>query len=136
MRIPKTLNVILGLLVFLATGCSTNNGQGRAFRLPSGRVVRITGIGPMQYTNGNPPSLMLRYQTDLKISDKDALHREADEVWSVLRVDADRSNYTSAIVSAVEIPHGLIFKKASGFNFVYDKSPDGSWHSSNGARTK
>lgn len=83
---------------------------------------------PLHYTNGNPPSLMFQYETDLQVSDRDELVKEVDEIWSVLRIDAERGNFNSAIVSAREVPHGFIFKNAKGFNFVYEKHLDGSWH--------
>ena len=82
---------------------------------------------PMHFTSG-PPALMLQYETDLKISDRDALRKEVDEIWLVFQADADRGHFTSAVVSAREVPTGLFFKKSSGFNFVFEKAPDGSWH--------
>ena len=121
-------------LLFLAmvtiASCSTNNQQGKPFTLPSGHVIRVIALAPLHYTNGNPPSLMFQYQTDLKVSDTErpALLKEVDEIWSVLRVDAERGHFTSAIVSAREVPSGLIFKKSNGFNFVYEKNSDGAWH--------
>lgn len=116
-------------MVFLA-GCTSNNKQGKPFTLPSGRVVRILTIAPLHYTNGNPPSLMLRYETDLKVSDMPALTNEADDIWKVLQIDADRGNFSSAIVSAIEAPQGFIMKESKGFNFVYTKGNDGVWRSS------
>ena len=71
---------------------------------------------------------MLRYETDLKVSDKAALRKEADEIWSVLKVDAENGHFTSAVVSANEKPSGLVLKKSSGYNFVYEKRADGKWH--------
>ena len=88
-------------------------------------------MGPLSYTNGNPPSLMFQYQTDLKVSDMPALQKEVEEIWPVLQVDAERGHFQSAIISAREVPTGLFFKKSHGFNFVYEKAADGSWHSSN-----
>ena len=70
---------------------------------------------------------MLQYQTDLQVSDKEALRTEVDEIWPVLRVDAERGNYKSAIVSAREVPQGVFIKNAKGFNFVYEKGSDGDW---------
>lgn len=117
-----------GLWLMLLAGCSTNNQQGRPFTLPSGRVIRVLAMAPLRYTNGNPPSLMFQYETDLKIADMQELTKEADDIWGTLRVDAERGNFTSAIVSAREVPSGLIFKNSKGFNFVYEKGSDGVWH--------
>lgn len=76
---------------------------------------------------------MLQYQTDLKIPAKSEdswkdLLTEIDDIWSALRVEAEKGNYTSVIISAREVPRGLIFKEARGYNFIYEKGPDNSWH--------
>jgi len=117
-----------GLWLLLLAGCSTSNQEGRPFTLPSGRVVRVLAMAPLRYTNGNLPSLMFQYETNLKIADTQELTREADDIWGTLRVDAERGNFTSAIVSAREVPSGLILKSSKGFNFVYEKGSDGVWH--------
>lgn len=70
---------------------------------------------------------MFQYQTDLQVSDIEALRKEVDEIWPVLQIDADRGKYKSAIVSAREIPHGLFIKNSKGFNFVYEQGSDGAW---------
>jgi hypothetical protein len=117
-----------GLWLMLLAGCSTNNQEGKPFTLPSGRVIRVLAVAPLRYTNGNPPSLMFQYETDLKIADMHELTREVDDIWGTLRFDAEKGNFTSAIVSAREVPSGLIFKSSKGFNFVYEKSSEGAWH--------
>jgi hypothetical protein len=71
---------------------------------------------------------MLKYETDLKISDTDALRKEVEEIFAVLKVDAENGKFRSAIVSANEKPTGLILKKSNGYNFVYEKRADGQWH--------
>jgi hypothetical protein len=109
-------------------GCSGDNRQGKPFTLPSGHVIRILSIAPMHFTSGAPPSLMFRYQTDLKTSDKAALRKETDEIWPLLKIDAEKGNFTSAIISANEVPEGVILKKAQMYNFVYEKRADGHWH--------
>ena len=38
------------------------------------------------------PALMLKYQTDLKISDLPALRKEVEEIWSVFKADRERAN--------------------------------------------
>ena len=69
---------------------------------------------------------MLKYQTDLKISDLPALCKEVGEIWSVFKGDVEKANLTNAIISANEKPQGLIIKNANGFNFVF-KKVDGAW---------
>jgi len=71
---------------------------------------------------------MLKYGTDLKVSDKDALRKEVDEIFGVFKVDAENGQLRSAIVSANEKPTGFILKKSNTYNFVYEKRVDGQWH--------
>jgi len=71
---------------------------------------------------------MLKYETDLKVADVEALRKEADEVFGILKIDAAKGKFTSVIVSANEKPSGLIFKTSKGYNFVYEKRADGQWH--------
>jgi hypothetical protein len=71
---------------------------------------------------------MLKYETDLKVADAEALRKEADEVFSMLKLDAAKGKFTSVIVSANEKSSGFIFKSSQGYNFVYEKRADGQWH--------
>jgi hypothetical protein len=117
------------LVAVSVAGCSGDNRQGKPFTLPSGHGIRILSVAPLHYTSGAPPSLMFRYQTDLNTSNKAALRKEADEIWTLLRIDAEKGRFTSAIISANEVPEGVIFKKSRMYNFVYEKRADGIWHS-------
>lgn len=71
---------------------------------------------------------MLKYETDLKVADVEALRKEADEVFGILKIDAAKGKFTSVVVSANEKPSGVIFKTSKGYNFVYEKRADGQWH--------
>jgi hypothetical protein len=126
-RLRLALIMILAVTLIVLAGCSSDNRQGKPYTLPSGHVIRVLSMSPLRYTNGNAPSLMFRYQTDLKTSDKAALRSEADQIWQLLQVDADKGDFRSAIISASEVPNGFIFKHSSGFNFVYEKLAGGAW---------
>jgi hypothetical protein len=91
--------------------------------LPSGRKIKVIAEGELKFRDGTV-GLILKYQTDLKISDSAALRKEADEIWVVLKQDAERLKLKSAIISANEMPNGMIGK---GYNFVFEKQGDGSW---------
>jgi hypothetical protein len=117
----------MAIALTMFVGCTTDTKQGKPFKLPSGRVIRVLAMAPLHYTNGNPPSLMLQYETDLQVSEIEALRKEADEIWPVLQIDANRGKYKSAIVSAREVPHGLFIKNSKAFSFVYEQGPDGAW---------
>jgi hypothetical protein len=72
---------------------------------------------------------MLRYRTDLTIDNMAALQQEADDIWTVFQVDAEKAKVKFAIISATETPKssGFIISSNRGYNFLYQKSPDGQW---------
>ena len=71
---------------------------------------------------------MLRYETDMKITDP-ALRGEVDEIWSSFKEDAEKGDFHSAIISANEVPSGFIVKQGHSYNFVFERQDDGSWKS-------
>jgi hypothetical protein len=95
--------------------------------LPSGRTIKLMGIGPMVLTDGR--ALMLRYRTDLAIDNISAMQQEADDIWTVFQIDAEKAKVTTAIISATDTPKssGLISSTNRGYNFVDQKLPDGQW---------
>jgi hypothetical protein len=82
---------------------------------------------PMRFQSGET-ALILKYQTLLTVQDTAKLRAEALDIWTVFRVDAESARVTSAIVSANEVPSGFLVKTGRGYNFVFQKAPDGSWH--------
>lgn len=97
-------------------------------KLQSGKQVKVLGAAPLYNTSGKRLGLMFRYETELKITDKSALRKEADQVFAAIRLDAEKMNESSVIVSAVEKASGSILSKSQGYNFVYERLPNGSWH--------
>src|SRR5258708_19171146 len=98
-------------------GCSSQPAL-RTVPLPSGKVVRVMGVTQIHFSSGEN-ALMLKYQTDLKVSDRDALRKEVDEIWSSFHNEADNAHVQSAIVSANDIPQGIVFKSGQAYNFAY-----------------
>lgn len=122
----RNLLVIVLLAISFCYSCTAEQ-PSQSLKLPSGRVVKVLGVIRVNFPQG-PPALMLKYETDLKIGDKEALRKEVDEIFAVFKVDAENGQFRSAIVSANEKPTGLFLKKSSGYNFVYEKRTDGRWH--------
>jgi len=94
-------------------------------KLPSGRTIKVGGITKMYFTKGDPV-VMLRYYTDLSISDADALRQEVDDIWQSFKIDVEKAGLNSAIISANEMLKGII-SKTKGYNFVFIKQEDGLW---------
>lgn len=123
-----TLRKLLAVSLAISFCCSCNAEQpSQPMKLPSGRIVKVLGILRINFAQ-EPPALMLKYETDLKVGDKDALRKEVDEIFAVFKLDAENGQFRSAIVSANEKATGFILKKSNAYNFVYEKRADGQWH--------
>jgi hypothetical protein len=115
--------VCLYLLVSLSACTQTPSYTQQT--LPSGRIIKVGGIGTMYFTK-NDPALMLKYYTDLNISDASDLREEVDDIWQSFRVNVEKEGLKSAIISANELPQGII-SKTRGYNFIFVKEEDGLW---------
>jgi hypothetical protein len=69
------------LLCLVALLSCTRSPDFTERTLPSGRTIKLMGIGTMVFTNG--PALMLQYRTDLAIDNISAMQQEADDIWTV-----------------------------------------------------
>ena len=119
---------ILNLLVILSllAGCSSGQPAYTEMRLPSGKLIKVLGAGRLQFAQ-NDSALMLRYQCDCTLDDKEAVQKEVDEIWAALRPDVERAKFENAIIAANEPPQGRFITTNRSFNFVFRKSPDGTW---------
>ena len=125
------LSLLGRLTIFLVLcGCTVGGGGGSQYqvrKLSSGKSVKVIGVGQMNFPDSGP-ALLLKYETDIKILDKVALRREADEIWTDFRADVERAMVSSAILSANAPQQGSIIQKNEGYNFVFVKQPDGAWN--------
>ena len=115
-----TAMLLLGLLA-----CNTAP-QYAVQRLPSGREIKVVGIGTMHFAKGDP-ALMLKYQTDLSLDNKEALRKEVEDIWQVFRLNVEQAGLKNAIISANEVPKGWFIKKGRGYNFIVVKNEAGEW---------
>ena len=83
----RSLSVLCLVMSLSLIGC-TRSPDFTERTLPSGRTVKLMGMGPMVLKEGT--ALMLRYRTDLAIDNIPSLQQEADDIWSVFRIDAGR----------------------------------------------
>jgi len=123
--ILSTLAVTMVLLAL--SGCGSTDTGYTVHKLPSGREVKVIGITQMFFTKGDP-ALMLKYQTALRLEDRDQLRKEVEEVWQAFRVDVERAGLKAAVISVQETPKRvLIVSTSKGYNFVVKKSESGAW---------
>lgn len=121
---------ILGGLTAIAltlTGCGSVDRNYTVQRLPSGREVKIIGIGKMFFSKGDQ-ALTLKYRTDLRLDDHEQVRKEVEEIGQVFRVDVERTGMKAAIISVQEPgKQMLIVSTSKSYNFVIQKSEAGTW---------
>jgi len=120
--------LLLGCLAVIAlTACGSVDNNYTVQRLPSGREVKVIGMGKMFFSKGDP-ALMLKYRTDLRLEDHEQVRKEVEEIWQVFRVDVERAGLKAAIIS-VQAPGRqlLIVSTSKSYNFVIQKSEAGTW---------
>ena len=116
--------VILALLLF---GCAAQEAHYKLIKLPSGKQVKVLSVGKMYFGQGDP-ALLLKYETDLPIGDIPALQREADEIWQSFKEDVENAHLSNGIISATSHPTPGFISRSQSYNFVFQKSADGTWH--------
>ena len=123
------LRTLAAFIVLLCTqACSFQETPMKEVKLPSGRVVKIITVGRMNFSKAGP-ALMLKYQTDLKVTDIEVLRKEVEEIWATFRVEAEQAKLRNAIVSANEKQRGTLAKTGNSYSFVFIQQQDGSWRS-------
>lgn len=118
-------NFITCLLLVFMCGCS-QDPQYKLVNLPSGKIIKVMGIGKMFFTKDDP-ALMLKYETDNSIDNKDLLRLEVEEIWPLFKSDVEHAKLTIAIISAHEPSKGTFIKTRRSFNFVFKRMEDGKW---------
>ncbi len=76
--------------------------------------------------SGGGQALMLKYYSDVDFSKHAELKAEVEDIWREFQKDVEAANLKSAIISANQMPHGMI-SSTQGWNFVCEKKPDGTW---------
>jgi hypothetical protein len=120
--------VLLALLLVMPLAIAGDPpATSRVMQLPSGVQVRVYGIGRISFADGShPPSLLVRYESNLEMKDSDALRKEALQVWELLRPMADKAGDHYAMVMANEPIRGAI-AKTRRFTYGFERAPGGAW---------
>lgn len=127
--------LVLLCILGLVCACGPEARKTTEQKLPSGKTMKVIGIGTMHFGEGEP-ALTLQYETGSDIEDIDALRREAEEIWPVFRVNVEKDGKSNALITASAAPErtGLFSYETRNFNFVITKRPDGTWNFHNWGR--
>jgi hypothetical protein len=94
--------------------------------LSTGKSIEVISVGKMSFPESGP-ALILRYQTDLNLDDKQALAQEVDAIWPDFQKEVQSAEVTGAAITASERPRGWPLYHMRQFTFVYTQQPDGTW---------
>jgi len=119
-------SAVLLALSLLLVACRAPEPHVNLVKLPSGKMLKVISVTKVQFAKGGP-ALMLKYQTDVPITDVPALEREAREIWPNFMIDVERAKLNNAILSATSLPTGTFAARSAGYNFVLQKGANGLW---------
>jgi len=120
------LSMTLALLL-ICIACGSQAQNYKTFRLPSGKEIKITSMGKMDFPNSEP-ALVMNYLTDISIDNKVALRKEVDEIWGVFQKDVENANLKAGVIRATHVEGSGFVKSGQGYGFVFVKRDDGKWH--------
>ena len=123
----KTKRSITLLLLLTCIACRSQSQNYKSFKLPSGKEIKVTGVGKMDFPNSDP-ALVMNYLTDISIDDKEALRKEVDEIWAVFQKDVEIAKLKAGVIRATHVEDGGLTKSGKGYGFVFVKRDDGGWH--------
>lgn len=121
-------HIFLLLLINTLLICCSSEPNYTVQKLPSGKEIKILNIGKMHFTN-DIPALVLRYQTDIIITDTDSLRKEAEEIWPVFRVNVEKSGLSNATIMPTTVPirKYFIFTTNKSYYFTISRNSNGTW---------
>jgi hypothetical protein len=93
---------------------------------PSGAELKIEEFGETPRANGER-ALLLRYRTDLDLSDARALEREVAVVWDYLRPRVEARGLRVAVIQAAHWEPPSWERQGAAAQYVVERSSDGSW---------
>jgi len=123
----KTKLSIASLLLLTGIACRSQTQNYQSFKLPSGKEIKVTGGGRMDFPNSDP-ALVMDYLTDISIDDKDALRQEVNEIWDVFRKDVENAKLKAGVIRATYVAGNGLVKSGKSYGFVFVKRDDGKWH--------
>ena len=123
----KTKLSIALLLLLICLACGSQTQNYKSFKLPSGKEIKVTGVGKMDFPNSDP-ALVMNYLTDISIDDKEALRKEVDEIWGVFQTDVENAKLKAGVIRVTHVEGSGLVKSGKGYGFVFVKRDDGQWH--------
>jgi hypothetical protein len=124
MRIKITC--LLTLLIFTLCCSGGNTQNSKPYKLPSGKQIKVNSVGKMNFPNGES-ALVMNYETEIPIEDKESLRKEVDEIWSVFQKDVEKAGVKAGVIRATHYEGSGLVRNGKGYGFVHVKGDDDKW---------
>jgi len=108
------------LVVLLISTVCCNRGSGqnsRTYKLSSGKQIKVNGVARMNFPNGDS-ALVMNYETEISIENKQALRKEVDEIWSIFRKDVEKAEVNAGVIRATHYEGSGLIRTGKGDGFV------------------
>jgi hypothetical protein len=120
----------VAVLFVIMLGCTSSHPQSEHSQPPSSpRNIRVTSVGKIHFSNDDP-ALVMEYETEIPIEDKESLRKEVDAIWERFQKDVEKAQVKSGVIRATHYESSGLFgliRKGKGFGFVFTKDADGKW---------
>lgn len=131
--LPRSITAIaveLGLLAsaLLASACGPAELDYSVVYSPGGGEFKLEELRETRRPGGER-ALLLRYRTDLELSDVSALEREIADVWDYLRPRVEDRGFRAAVVQAAHWEPPSWQRRGTAVQYLFEASRngDGSW---------
>jgi hypothetical protein len=115
------------ILLAAGSGCGGNRQNYKAYRLASGKIVKVTGVTKTDYPAGGT-ALVMNYLTDIPLDDKPSLRKEVDEIWAEFQRNVEAAQVFTGVIRATHVDGPGLGGTGLSHDFVFVKGADGGWH--------
>lgn len=120
--------IFLSLLLCFTFACGGNaQTSSQTYKVPSGKEIKVNGVGKINFQNGDS-ALVMNYETEIPIANKEELSKEVEEIWSVFQKDVEKAELKTGVIRATHYEGSGIVRNGKGYGFVYVKGEDAKWH--------
>ena len=115
-------------VVLLAAACGPAELEYSVVYSPLGGELKLEELSETLRPGGEQ-AMLLRYRTDLPLSDVAALEREVAEVWDYLRPRVEARGFNAAVIQVAHWEPPSWQRRGTAVQYVVERSHsgDGSW---------
>src|ERR1051326_7121303 len=105
------------MLLIFTLCCGRGSAQNsQPYKLASGKQIKVNGVGKMNFPNGDS-ALVMNYETEIPIEDKEALRKEVDEIWSVFQKAVEKAEVKAGVIRATHYEGSGLVRNGKGYGF-------------------